>query len=169
MDRKTALRWASLAEAGFLWRELPAYSRNSAKRIAGRPKGLMSDTGLACHLLRIQSAVGLQEHPLRGELFETWVVQQVLRCFQDRANPPHASHYRTLAGAEVDLVLEEDGWVFPIEVKLTARPDKLDARGLKSFRETWSEHRIAPGLMVCAIESPAWINPTTLAIPWWMI
>lgn len=169
MDRKTALRWASLAEAGFLWRELPSYSRNSAKRIAGRPKGLMADTGLACHLLRIQSPEGLQEHPLRGALFETWVVQQILRGFQDRAAPPHASHYRTLAGAEVDLVLEEDGWVFPIEVKLTARPDKLDARGLKSFRETWPEHRIAPGLLVCAIEAPTWINPATLAVPWWMI
>ena len=169
MDRKTALRWAALAEAGFQWREIPAYSRNTAKRIAGRPKGHMADTGMACHLLRIQSPDALEEHPLRGALFETWVVQQILRAFQDRANPPHASHFRTLAGAEVDLILEEDGWVFPIEVKLTARPDALDARGLKAFRATWPEHRIAPGLLVCSIQHPTWINPQTLAIPWWMI
>jgi hypothetical protein len=169
MDRKTALRWASLAEAGFQWRELPAFSRNAAKRIAGRPKGHMADTGLACHLLRIQSPQGLEEHPLRGALFETWVVQQILRGFQDRANPPHASHFRTLAGAEVDLVLEEDGWVFPVEVKLTARPGPMDARGLKAFRETWPDHRIAPGLLVCAVESPTWIRKDVLAVPWWSL
>jgi hypothetical protein len=169
MDRKTALRWAALAQAGFQWRELPAFSRNSAKRIAGRPKGHMADTGLACHLLRIQSPVGLEEHPSRGALFETWVVQQILRGFQDRGNPPHASHFRTLAGAEVDLVLEEDGWVFPIEVKLTARPGPVDARGLNAFRETWPDHRIAPGLLVCAVENPTWIRKDVLAVPWWSL
>lgn len=169
MDRKTALRWASLAETGFQWRELPAFSRNAAKRIAGRPKGHMADTGLACHLLRIQSPLGLEEHPLRGALFETWVVQQILRGFQDRAAPPHASHFRTLAGAEVDLVLEEDGWVFPVEVKLTARPGPMDARGLKAFRETWPDHRIAPGLLVCAVEQPTWIRQEALAVPWWSL
>ena len=100
MDRKTAKSWADIAAATYQWIEIPAYSRNAIKRIAGKPKGYLSDTGLACYLQRISSPDGVAAHPLAGgradllhhmQQWEMESPQQIKHTFK-RFSIPRAAH-----------------------------------------------------------------------------
>jgi hypothetical protein len=75
-------------------------------------------------------------------------------------------HWRTQAGAEVDLVLERDGTLFPIEIKATAHPGPKDARGIRRFRETYPKLRIETGLVLAPTESVAGLSEEDVALPW---
>jgi hypothetical protein len=167
VDRKTALAWTGIASATYQWHEVPAYSRNAIKRLAGKPKGFFSDTGLACHFQGLTSAEQLLHHPGAGRLFETWVFGEVKKRTAIWNAGPNIFHYRTLAGAEVDLLLEMDGVLHPIEVKMTANPSRRDLRGIDSFRDTFPKARLGTGLLVCAIPAATRLRPDLWAVPWW--
>lgn len=116
IDRKTARSWLEIAEATSQWISIPAFSRNAVKRLAAKQKGYFAYTGFACHLQRIQTPSVLGHHPLLGPLFETWVVLEILKSFQDWPSAPNLYHFRAYSGAEVDLVLcsiERAEWLAP--------------------------------------------------------
>jgi len=169
IDRTTALRWTGIAEATYQWRSLPAFSRNALKRVAGKQKGHFTDTGFACHLQKIASPGSLQAHPAFGHLFESWVIMEIIKAFHGRRAAPTFWHYRTYAGAEVDIILEWDGRLFPVEIKATANPKPADALGIRSFRACFPRERIAPGLIVCATKSPHRVSADAYAVPWWIL
>jgi predicted AAA+ superfamily ATPase len=145
---QTARRWLALLRATFQWYEVPAYSGNATKRISGKPKGYVADTGLACHLQQISSPTALGGHPHVGALFESAVVAEVRKLSGLEAVPPALYHWRTHGGAEIDLLLERDGKFYPLEIKMTTRPSRKDTRGFDAFRSTYSGINIAPGLVV---------------------
>ena len=134
--------------------------------MSGRRKGHLLDTGLACYLQRISSPEALAVSPLFGALFESWVVSDILRHFVVLDVAPQAWHWRTNGGAEVDLVLERDGRLYPIEIKAKSRPDGHDTRGIRAFRETYGPARVAPGLVVHAGRERYRLNDFALAVPW---
>ena len=169
IDRKTAVRWLEIAEATYQWVSVPAFARDPTKQVSGKRKGYFTDTGFACHLQRIQGPEVLGCHPLLGRMFETWVVMEMLKAFQDWAAAPGLFHYRTYNGAEVDVVLEWNGTLFPVEIKTTSKPGPRDGLGIRSFRSAFPKERVAPGLLVCSIEQPAWITPELFAVPWWLL
>jgi len=148
---------------------IPAFSRSPIKRIAGKAKGYFADTGFACSLHRIHSPEVLGRHPLLGPLFETFVVLEIMKTFQDWSTPPNMFHFRAHSGAEVDLILEFGGTLFPVEIKATSRPALKDLLGIRSFRECFPRERIGPGLVVCSIERHERLGPDLLAIPWWIL
>jgi uncharacterized protein len=162
----TARRWIDLLAATFQWRELLPYHGNAIKRLSGKAKGLFCDTGLACLLQRISSPESLAVSPLLGAMFETWAINNVLRQAILLPVPPHAYHWRTIAGAEVDLVLEWDGKLYPIEVKCKATIDRNDARGLRAFRDTYRGRQIMPALIIYAGPECYRLDEQTIALPW---
>ena len=145
---------------------VPAFARNPTKQVSGRRKGYFTDTGFACHLHHIQGPTGLSNHPLLGRLFESWVVMEIIKAFQDWPTAPGLFHYRTYNGAEVDLVLDWNGTLFPIEIKTTSNPSPRDGLGIRSFRSAFPKERVAPGLLICSSAQPAWITPELFAVPW---
>jgi predicted AAA+ superfamily ATPase len=169
IDRKTAVRWYEITEATYQWLTVPAYTRNPTKRILSKGKGYLMDTGFACYLQRITSYEGIAGHPVQGQLFETFVVTEIKKTFQAWDFAPNLYHYRTYAGAEVDLILELNGTLFPIEIKSKSHPSRRDVRGFASFRECFPHQRIGKGLLICAIENPAYIADDVLAVPWWFL
>jgi len=169
VDRKTAVRWAEIAEATYQWFTLPAFARNPVKRIAAKSKGYLTDTGLACWLQRIASPDAILGNPLFGHLFETFVVNEVVKAFQSRPFAPNLYHYRSHGGAEVDLLLELNGVLHPIEIKATANPKRDHARGIHSLGACFPEQMIGPGLIICATESPGPLAPHVAAVPWWVL
>jgi predicted AAA+ superfamily ATPase len=166
MTPQTARRWLSILEATFQWFSLPAFSGNAVKRVASRPKGHIAETGLACYHARISSPRSLGSHPLYGALFESAMVQEMRKQAATLAVRPALYHWRTAGGAEVDLILERDGLLYPFEFKLTTRPDKHDASGLRAFKATYPERATGPGALVCAVTRPRWVTDEVLAIPW---
>lgn len=169
IDRKTALAWTSIAEATYQWISIPPFSRNPVKGAAGKPKGYFSDTGFAAHLQRISSPQALEGHPMLGPLFETFVVLEIIKSMSAWGSPAGLYHYRTYAGAEVDLILERDGCLFPVEIKAKTNPSARDASGFNSLRERYPGMNFAPNLIICSIESVEQIAQNTWAAPWWSI
>lgn len=136
--RNTARSWLSVLETGFLALTLPAWSPNARKRAVKAPKLHLRDTGLACHLLGIASPDQLRRHPLRGALFETWVVTEIEKARANRGLTGGLLHYRETRGVEVDLVVEAGGETLLLEAKsgATIAADWFD--GLRRLRErTW--------------------------------
>ena len=163
---QTAQRWLAMLRATFQWFEAPAYHGSAVKRVSGKPKGYLADTGLACSLQMISTAHTLGGHPLAGALFETAVVAEIRKLAASMATPPSLYHWRSYGGAEVDVVLERDGRLYPIEVKLSTKPSKADARGLAALREAFPRRRIAPGLVICPVERLERLSDRDYALPW---
>ena len=145
---QTARRWLGLLSATFQWHEVPAYSGSAVKRVSAKPKGYLADTGLACHLLQLSSPSTLSGHPMAGALFESAVVAEIRKLCAMEPVKPAIYHWRSHGGAEVDILLERDGWLFPIEIKLTTSPSRKHTRGMDAFRAAHPHLRIAPGLVV---------------------
>jgi predicted AAA+ superfamily ATPase len=163
---QTAKRWLSVLKATFQWHELPAWHGNMLKRISLRPKGYFADTGLACHLQSISSARTLSGHPLGGALFESAVTAEIRKRIAPMSMRPKLYHWRLHSGCEVDLILEHDGRLHPIEIKLNSRPKRKDARGLRTFREGHAGKPVAPGLIIAPVEAVEQITEDEYVVPW---
>lgn len=161
----TARRWREVLIHSHQWRELPPFHGNTLKRLSGKRKGHLQDTGLACSLQRLSSPDALPVSPLFGALFESWVVSAVFKQFVRMEVPPHVYHWRTANGAEVDIVLERDGKLYPVEVKTRATLSGHDLRGVRAFRETYGE-RVMPALVVYAGRETYRLTRDALAVPW---
>ena len=101
-----------------------------------------------------------------GALFESAVVGEIRKLAATLSTPPSLYHWRTHGGGEVDLLLERDGRLHPIEIKLTTQPTRADTRGMAAFRKTYPRLDIAPGLVFCATDQTQRLNDTDCAIPW---
>lgn len=129
LDGKTVRHYLDLLEGLYLVRSLPAWSRNAGKRLVKSPKLYWRDSGLLHGLAGLRNLEQVLGHPLCGHSWEGYCIEQILGLL-----PPgtRASHYRTQAGAEVDLVLEHaDGEIHAIEIKRTLSPKLTPA-----FRES---------------------------------
>lgn len=167
--RNTAQAWTQTAESTFQWISIPAFSRNPVKKISGKNKGCFTDTGLICNLQKISSAQVIASHPLQGALFETFVVMEIVKLIQKLPIQPNLYHFRSHSGAEVDLVLELDGRLYPVEIKSKSNPSYKDIRGFQALKDCFPKENIQKGLVVCAVPSPQFISREVLAIPWWCL
>lgn len=118
ISHNTAREWISVLEASYILHRLPPYHRNFNKRLVKTPKLYFLDTGLAAWLLGIERAEQLQTHPLRGALFETWVVAEYLKSRFNQAKASNLSFWRDTSGRlEVDLLQESGDQLQAIEIK----------------------------------------------------
>jgi len=166
---QTAKRWLRIQEATYQWLALPAFSGNPVKRVSLRPKGHISDTGIACYHARISSPAALGSHPLFGSLFETAMLQELRKQAASSGMAFSWYHWRSGGGAEVDIVLELDNMLYPIECKLTTRPSRRDCSGITAFKAAHASRRIAAGAILCAVDRPRWVEDDVMAIPWNML
>ncbi len=166
LSSQTARRWLRILTATFQWHEVPAWSGNTIKRVSGKPKGYLADTGVAAAAMRISSPSALADHPALGALFETAVVGEVRRLSSVLSSKPALRHWRSHGGAEVDLLLERDGTLFPIEIKATARPTRNDVRGIAALRATYPKQRIARGLVLAPVSDVTPLTEADTALPW---
>ena len=166
---QTARRWLAVLRATFQWFDVPAYHGNTIKRVSSKPKGYFADTGFACHLARITSSDALGGHPATGALFETAVVAEICKLLTPLSRKAALYHWRAHAGAEVDLVLDRDGVLYPIEVKFASRPTRKSTRGIRSMREYYPNQQIAPGLVLSPVDRFQQLTENEYAAPWDMI
>jgi predicted AAA+ superfamily ATPase len=117
ITHNTARAWLSVLEASYVAFRLPALHTNVRKRLVKAPKLHFYDTGLLCYLLGILHPDQLRSHPLRGAVFETWVVSEIIKARLHRGLPASLSYYRDRAGGEIDAVLEQGDAVVAVEAK----------------------------------------------------
>lgn len=163
---RTAERWLSLMRGTFQWHEIQPYHGNTIKRISGKKKGYIADTGVACMAQAVGSPGVLGGHPLLGALFETAVVGDLLKQCQRMSTPPNLYHWRSHSGAEVDLLLEADGRFYPVEIKAKTNPSRGDTRGISAFRKTYPQLKVGPGLVLCCCTQSFVLTSADIAMPW---
>lgn len=113
----TARRWVSILNTGFILFLLPPHHRNFNKRVIKSPRLYFYDTGLLCHLLGIRKSAQLYAHPLRGAVFENYAIAEVAKSFFHHRRTPPIYFWRDRTGHEIDLLIEEAGELFAVEVK----------------------------------------------------
>jgi hypothetical protein len=129
----TIRAWLSVLEASYLISLLPAWHPNHRKQHIKSPKLHFLDSGLACYLLGIQTAEQLASHPLRGALFESWVVSEVMKARLHQGLPMRMFHYREAKGPEVDLLVQaETGWIL-VEAKSGTTVDSSFFRPMEAL------------------------------------
>jgi uncharacterized protein len=128
ISHPTAMAWIGLLETSFVIHLLRPHFANFNKRLIKMPKLHFVDTGLACSLLGIQDASQLARHPLRGSLFETWVVSELLKQRLHRGHRSNLFYWRDKTGHEIDILVDLGTDLLPIEVKSgqTFAADMLD-------------------------------------------
>jgi predicted AAA+ superfamily ATPase len=145
VSQPTARDYFDIAHGTFVWRTIPAYTRNVVKRVVKHPKGHLRDSGLLHSLLRIPDAEALLSHPQMGASWEGMVAEEVLRQLNALGVAHEYSYYRTGAGAEVDLIIEGDFGSVAVEVK---HRSTVDARELRALRDFVAEHKARLGVVI---------------------
>ncbi|MGE3163972.1 MAG: ATP-binding protein [Planctomycetota bacterium] len=163
---QTAQRWLTTLRATFQWFELPAYHGNTLKKISARRKGYFGDTGLASSLHMISAPKALAGHPLSGAFFETAAIAEIRKLSRSLSTPPAMYHWRSHSGPEVDLLLERDGRLYPIEFKLASQPARRDTTGINALREAYSGSDIAPALVIAPTDRLARLSESAYSFPW---
>ena len=135
VSQKTARSWLSVLESSYIVHLLPPYFRNFGKRLVKTPKLYFLDQGLACWLLGIRSHEHLALHPMRGAIFESFIISEFLKSRYNRGLPPDLYFWRDNNGLEADIVFERGTKLQPVEIKSgqTITGDSIRA-GLKAAR-----------------------------------
>ena len=127
ITQQTAKAWIGVLEASYLLRRVQPWFASLGKRLVKTPKVHLLDSGLACWLLGLRAAEQVDSHPLRGQLFESWVVSEVLKARANAGIADPVWFYRDQSGGEVDLVLDAGTRRILVEAKSGGRvaPDSV--------------------------------------------
>ncbi len=164
LPRTTAHRHLALLQVGLLLDLLPAYARNRSLRVIKAPKTYWRDVGLAAHLLGLHGRGHIREDKAWGSLLENLILANLRTWCSGRTRLAELFYWRTAAGREVDLVVETDEQVVPVEIKSSPRVTSADLGGIESFLD--AHRKLAPFGVVLhtgtAVETP---SPRIVAVP----
>jgi len=158
----TVRDYFEIAEGTYLWRSLPAFTRNVTKRVVKHAKGYLRDSGLGHHALRVPDVTALLSHPQAGASWEGMVVEEICRQLNQRGIGFDAYHYRTGGGAEVDLVIEGTFGLVAVEIKLGQR---VRAQELRGFREFIADQHCRFGIVLSNEEKPRLMDVNIAGLP----
>lgn len=124
IEQTTAKNWLHVLEALGIIFLLEPYSNNVLKRTVSTPKLYFYDSGIVCYLTRWSSPETAMEGAMSGALLENYTVAEIIKTYQNAGQEPFLYYYRDKDAREIDLILERDGKLFPIEIKKMASPPK---------------------------------------------
>jgi uncharacterized protein len=134
INYKTVQSWISILEASFVVFLLRPFHKNYGKRVVKQPKLYFFDTGLLCSLLDIQSPEQLENHYLRGGIFESFVVSEYFKSVYHLGLRPSAWFWRNNTGHEIDLLIEKADILSAVEIKSGETINQSFFKGLEYFR-----------------------------------
>lgn len=131
----TIKEWISVLEATYILVRLEPYYENFGKRLIKSPKIYFVDTGLASYLLGIDTVEQMKKDALYRNLFENWVVMELMKARHNKALDPRLYFYRDVSGKEVDLIFQKGSQLLPIEIKSNKTFSTSFLDGLKYFHK----------------------------------
>ncbi|MCC8082008.1 MAG: ATP-binding protein [Clostridiales bacterium] len=175
----TVKEWTSLLEASGIIYILQPFSNSALKRAIRTPKLYFRDTGLVCFLTKYQTPETALNGAMAGELFETFVVSEILKSFSNAGLDyrMYVSYYRgkdkrktTKDGqknereSEIDLLIEQDDVIYPVEIKMSANP-KLSMTNAFDVLDRIPEKKRGTGVIVCMYDKVLWLKENIAAVP----
>lgn len=164
IDPKTAKKWLSILVSSGLVFLVHPYSGNIEKKLIKTPKLYFTDTGLAANLTKWSNPQVLASGAMAGAFFETFVVIEILKSFANAGINPPLYFYRDTDGKEIDLIIDWDGKIYPVEIKVTSSPSKKDGQNLKAAKAI-KDKEIMEGILICNCPRPTPIAENITAIP----
>ncbi len=153
INHMTAKAWISVLEASYIISILVPHHANFNKRLVKSPKLYFLDTGLACRLLGLQSEKQLSLHPQRGALFESWAVSELLKARFNQALSSNLYFWRDHVGNEIDILIESDNKLIPLEVKSGETFNSDFLKGLNYWMELAAQKAGEPWLLYGGTQS----------------
>lgn len=145
----TINHWLSILEASYIIFRLPPYFENFGKRIIKSPKLYFTDVGLAIYLLDIENVSQLKRDPLRGNLFENFVILELMKYRLNRGKDPNLYYYRDSHKNEVDIIIKSGNELIPVEIKSSETFSTTFLKTLKLFKNIAGD-RVRKGYVIYA-------------------
>ena len=166
IDSKTADSWLSVLVSSGIVFLLSPFSANTVKRIVKRPKLYFMDTGLACYLSLWNNPRALELSAMSGAMFETYVVSEIIKSYANAGVDVRSRlcYYRDNNSKEIDLLIVQNGKIFPIEIKKSANPGR---ESLKNFNviHGLSNFEVGKGCILCMAASTLPLDSMNSLIP----
>jgi len=163
----TAKQWLSVLVSSGIVVLIQPYFNNRLKRAIKSPNMYFMDTGLAVYLTRWDSPKTLEVSAMSGKIFETYVVSEILKSYHNAGKQPPVYYYRDTDGKEIDLILEYNGTVYPIEIKKTGNPGKDVIKNFDVLKN--SGMLVGEGAVVCLYDNVLPLDKNNWIIPAWLI
>lgn len=167
INQKQVKDWLGILETLGIIFYLHPYSNNLLKRLIKTPKLYFYDTGLVCYLTRWSSAETLANGAMSGAILENYVVSEVAKSFLGCGQEPFMYYYRDKDAKEIDIVLERDGELNPIEIKRSSNPGK-ELTKVFSLLDRASVPK-GKGAIICMKQDLSAIDKDNYIIPVWLI
>ena len=167
INQKQAKDWLGILETLGIIFYLHPYSNNLLKRLVKTPKLYFYDTGLVCYLTKWSSAETLESGAMNGAILENYVVAEIMKTYLNNGKEPFMYYYRDKDAKEIDIVLEHDGVLNPIEIKKSSNPgselikvfDLLDRSSIPRSK----------GAVICMKPELSAIDRENYIVPIWVI
>ncbi len=159
----TAKNWLSILQASGLIYLLEPYHTNVTKRLVKTPKLYLLDTGLCAYLTEWSSPETLEAGAMSGAILETWILAELLKGYWHNGRHAPFYYYRDKDQKEIDLLIFQDGTIYPLEFKKTASPTKDDVRHFQTLEKF--KMPIGPGGVICLSEQFLPLTPSASSIP----
>lgn len=167
IDQITAKKWLGILETLGLIFYLRPYSNNALKRVIKTPKLYFTDTGLVAYLTKWSSPETLESGAMNGAIFENYVVSEIMKSYYNSGEQPFLYYYRDKDSKEIDVVIESDGQLHPIEIKKSASPNNSMIQAFSVLNKSAVPR--GTGAVVCMKSELTALNKETLIIPAWLI
>ena len=182
-DQTTVKAWMSILEASGIIYLLEPYTPSVLKRAIKTSKVYFRDTGLAAYLTRWLTPETLANGAMSGAFFETFVISEILKSYSNRGIDYRycVTYYRGRdkkkvkengeavdAESEIDLIIEQDGILYPIEVKQSAKVTSDETSAFQVLDKV-NEKKRGPGAIVCSCPQPGMLRENLFQIPVWYI
>lgn len=167
IDQTTAKAWLRILETLGIIFYLHPYSNNTLKRTIRTPKLYFYDSGLVAYLTKWNSAETLQNGAMSGAILENYVISEIVKSYQNAGREPFIYYYRDKDSKEIDVLLESDGKLFPLEIKKTAMPGSQLTRVFKVLDKSALQR--GTGAVLCMAERLGALDRDNLIVPVWLI
>ena len=165
VDIKTVQSWVSVIAASGLIKIIHPFHNNYIKRAIKAPKLFFMDTGLMCYLVGWKSAESAENGAMSGSIFETYVVSEIIKSFINAGRDTNSIfYYRDKDKKEIDLVIEQEDTLYPIEVKKGATIDRSWTSNFSVLNKI-SDHTIERGCVICRCDEKRNITEDAIAVP----
>jgi len=149
----TIKNWISILQASNIIYLLQPFSLNANKRIIKTPKVYFTDTGLVCYLCKWLTTDTLINGAQAGNIYETYVISEIIKSYNNTGKEPNIFFFRNTDGQEVDLLIYQDGKLYPIEIKKTSSPNIKDIKNFSTLKTYFPTLEIAEGGVICNSEN----------------
>ncbi|MDI3537408.1 MAG: uncharacterized protein PWR12_1000 [Eubacteriaceae bacterium] len=175
----TAKKWLSILVTSHIIALVQPYHNNVLKRATKMPLLHFLDTGLCAYLLKWNNPETLEKGPMAGAFFETYVFSEIYKSFLNAAKEPPIYYYRDKDKKEIDLLIYENGTIYPIEIKKSASPGKKAIKNFDVLEPVTEPEKfgglkelkieIGTGSVICIANDLLPINEKNWIVPIWLI